>query len=243
MAAQEKQAIHVTGIVAALPLEARCLAQFSSVRFGLQKNVELADVGWIRVSGMGAAKAGRAAAALLHGGARRLVSWGVAGALTAELKAGALIVPDAITSSDGREFPIDSEWRARLIRCLSDLPVAGGRLTESTNISSTPADKHALHACTGAIAVDMESAAIAAAANCAAIPFMAIRAIVDEVDHPIPAAAMHAVDELGNLNPVRLIRSVVANPRQLRDLLYLAKSMYAAQATLKRVAVLAHSAL
>lgn len=243
MPALTKQLFNVTGIVAALPLEARCLAPFSSAKFGFQKNVALAGVGWIRVSGMGAANAAHAAAGLLQGGAQRLISWGVAGALTPGLKAGALVLPDAVVANDGREFLTDAEWRARLMRFLSDVTVAGGRLTESAKVSGTAADKHALYARTGAIAVDMESAALAAVAKSGGVPFIAIRAIVDEVDRPIPAAAMLAVNEQGNLNPVRLIRSIAADPRQLRDLLHLANSMRAAQATLKRVAALARSAL
>jgi len=213
------------------------------VQFGFQKNIALADVGWICVSGMGAANAARAAAALLHDGARRLISWGVAGALTAELKAGALILPEAVISSAGQEFAIDTAWRERLIRCLNDVTIAGGRLTESANVLSTTADKHALHARTSAIAVDMESAAVAAAAARAGIPFLAIRAILDEVDGRVPAAAINAVGERGNLDAVRLIRSLAANPRQLRDLIHLARGMRAAQATLKRVAALARSTL
>lgn len=192
---------------------------------------------------MGAANAASAAAALLHGGARRLISWGVAGALTAELQAGALILPDAIVSGIDREFPVDAAWRARLLRSLGDMRVAGGRLAESERILATASAKRALHARIGAVAVDMESAAIAAAASGAGIPFIAIRAVVDEVDRPVPAAAICAVDEHGNFDPVRLMRAIAADPRQLRDLLYLARAMRAAQTTLKRIARLARIAL
>lgn len=212
------------------------------IRVAAGERSPLPNLGWLYVCGIGHENAARAATELLHGGAQRLLSWGVAGALAADLKSGALVLPDVVFAADGNRYAVDKKWRACVEHSLRALNPASGGLAESARVASV-ADKQALYARTTAIAVDMESAAVAAVAAEAGLPFIAIRAIVDQAERPIPAAALRAMDEDGKPNPLRLMRRLAADPRQLPAVLHLALSMRNAQSTLVQAAAAALDAL
>jgi adenosylhomocysteine nucleosidase len=69
---------------------------------------------------------------------------------------------------------------------------------------------------TGAIAVDMETAAIAAEANARGLPFLAIRAVLDEVDDEVVGAAM--ADGAGNVRPLAATWYLIRNPATMLKL-------------------------
>ena len=73
----------------------------------------------------------------------------------------------------------------------------GDLLTVPTALES-PAAKRAAAAATDAVAVDMESAAIAAVAARARVPFVALRVVVDGLDDALPAGAERWIDERGS---------------------------------------------
>jgi nucleoside phosphorylase len=78
--------------------------------------------------------------------------------------------------------------------------------------------KAALHSETGAAAVDMESHIAAAYAAEAGIPFAALRVISDPAHRALPVVARKAIKPNGDLDLVRIMGSVVRNPRSLRAL-------------------------
>ena len=183
--------------------------------------------GW-RVGIGGGTTAGAAATArrLIDAGATGIVSFGLAGGLDPALPPGTLIVPQAV-AADGRMWPTDPMLSARLGGstghvCLGwDAPV------------SSPEEKRRLCEQTGAVAVDMESGAVAAVAAAAGVPFAVLRAICDPADRAIPPAALVALNAAGGLAAGRMAMSILARPGQVGALLKLARDAAMARRALR----------
>jgi adenosylhomocysteine nucleosidase len=180
------------GLIVALPAEARSLG-VRGVRPG-----ECArwQHGWLAVSGIGPHNAMRAAERLLECGIDRLANWGVAGALDGELAPGDIVVPDRIRHApDDPGFATDAIARERIVSaCSGSLTVRQGALWSAPEPLASQADKRAVAAQSGAIAVDMEAASIAAVATRAGLPFVAVKAICDPLDRELPRRIMRALD-------------------------------------------------
>lgn len=224
------------GVVVALPGEARALARLRSMG-----EAELPGGGRLMLAGLGAARARTTAERLVASGVDGLISWGTAAALVPALSSGALILPHEILGAAGDRYPIDKRWRARLKRELAGrVPISECVIVESPGLVAEVADKQRLHAATGAEICDMESAAIAAVAAEHGLPFLVIRAVVDDSTMTLPPAARAAVSESGSLRPLAMARSLVGRPMtlhaQLRSLKHLGVAFRAARMTLSEAA-------
>jgi adenosylhomocysteine nucleosidase len=194
----------------------------------------------VQVSGVGQQRARLAGRKLIESGVKALVSWGCAGGLTSQVSPGSLILPDKIVSADGSIYGVDSVWHERLFRRLGGhIDLHNGFLAESKAVLVSPAEKKALFDTTGAIAVDMESAAVVAVAHQAGVPFVAIRAIADRADLTVPRSVLRCLDEFGRVRPLPFLRELFAHPNDLSSLIRLARDFRAAQASLAAVAGLA----
>ncbi len=172
--------------------------------------------------GIGAASAERLAAE-----ASALISFGIAGGLDPARLPGALVVPEAVVTPDGERFATDPALTAAL----------GGAnavaMLASPGIVGERAAKARLFAAFGAAAVDMESGAVARAAERHGIPFAVMRAIGDPAARDLPPAAIAAFDAKG-IAAGRLIASLVAAPGQIPALIALARETQAALRALRR---------
>jgi adenosylhomocysteine nucleosidase len=221
------------GIVAALPAEAHSLGPRSGARRGL---ASLADGTLLVVSGIGGVAAAQAAEALVTAGATALVSWGVAGGLDPALRAGTILLPAEVVSSEGVPHPTAHEWRERVrVALVAQRPQSGGRLLSSARIIETAAEKSAAFHRTGAAAVDMESLAIAEVAAARGVPFLAVRVIIDTATDVLPRAVT-AASHSGRVQIWRLLRAIVVAPRDLAGLFRLARRYAAARRSLAAVA-------
>ena len=229
------------GIVAALKPEARTLANRP---IPIRLTVKLKDNTLLKVSGLGAQRAHSAALSLLAEGASALLSWGVAGGLAANLFSGNLILPKTIISPDQSVFRVDSHWHERLclfLRGYQDFHT--GTLAESPTVLTSAAEKSAFLEQYDAVAVDMESSAIARVASDAQVPFLAIRAVADPVQMIIPRTALDASDEYGRAQPLELLYGLVRNPAELILLIRLRRHFRNALRTLAAVERLAGDSL
>jgi adenosylhomocysteine nucleosidase len=184
--------------------------------------------------GPGAARAGAAAARALETGARALVSFGFAGALVEGLAPGVVLVPRNVVSLDGGVFPVDEPARLKLAALADELHVESGPLLTVPAALESPEAKRAAGGANGAVAVDMESAAIAAVAARSGVPFVALRVVIDAVDDALPRGAEQWIDEHGRRRVVPALRAVAA-VGQWGPLLTLAKRYRVASRALDRL--------
>ncbi len=118
------------------------------------------------------------------------------------------------------------------------LPVYSGLLAESDCIMAREDEKPSIFATTGAIALDMESAAAARAADQFDLPFLAIRSIVGPVDASIPPSIHAAFDENGGLNVPKMFLHSLLRPVDFVGIIRLGKHFGAAMKTLRLVAAI-----
>ena len=98
------------------------------------------------------------------------------------------------------------------------------------------AAKRALGEAASALGVDMESHAVAAAADGAGIPFLAVRAIADPLGRAIPNWVLSAITEEGSVDHGAVIAGLLGNPWDLPALIGLAGESAKAIRSLRRVA-------
>jgi len=224
----------ITGIVVALPEE---LAALTSKRIDKGHCVFIADKLLVAYSGAGAKNATVAAELLISKGATQLISWGCAAALDMTLRPGDLTLADCLVDVNNDELAVDHNWHEYTKNLLApDISVRTGSLTESVDIVSASKEKLHLQLITKAIALDMESVAIAKVANKKALPFLAIRAIVDPADMDLPNAVSYAANAEGDIVLSRLLLFLALHPIELPRLIRLGFYFNAAKTTLKRVA-------
>ena len=225
--------MNVVGIVAALAAEARALGPTKS-RFEAHRS--LADGTLLAVSGIGFAAAARAARALVEAGVTALASWGMAGGLDPVLSAGTIFLPSQVISRDGAGLPTACHWRERLAAALAaQQPVASGKLLSSSHAIEGVADKAAAFGETGALAIDMESLAIAQIAATQGLPFIAVRVIVDTAHDALPRAVV-AASRSGQVQIWRLIGALALAPAEFSAFIRLAQRYRTASRSLVAVA-------
>lgn len=130
------------------------------------------------ISGIGRNNAQRAArAAVTAYQPTTLISAGLAGALIRSLKAGSVITPNVVVdAADGTEY-----------RCTAETGglVGGGVLVTAAEIAGTDAKAKLVEQFHG-LAVDMEAAGVARAAQETQTAFRCVKAISDEADFVMP---------------------------------------------------------
>ncbi len=219
------------GFVVALSSEAAPLRRLRPPRSAARAP---APEGQIALCGGGPDHAREAALRLHKTGVCALISWGVCGALSPLLGPGALILPASVQVKDGPPYRTSGAWRGRLSERLSGkVPIDDGMLIQSSQIVTTIAEKASLHRQFHAVAVDMESGAVAEVASEMDLPFLAVRAVVDAAGTSIPEVLTRMVDETGR---IRIRRVIGAPPATWCSLIRLAADFHAARRTLSLVA-------
>jgi adenosylhomocysteine nucleosidase len=205
-----------------------------AILVGLSAEARIARrLGWVVAIGGGTEPGAETAARLLVArGAAALVSFGLAGGLEPALRPGDIVVPYRVVTS--RET---YDVAPALAKRLGGMTVH--TLFAGSAIAATAQRKQALHAATGAAAVDLESGAVARVATEFGLPFAVLRAICDPAERDLPPAAAIALDAAGFIGFPRIVASVLAHPSQLPGLFAIAKdAARARQALLRRIAAI-----
>lgn len=206
---------------------------------------ELAGLRANRLAGFGVAELGigRAAAGNLHEllKTRRpkvLLSIGFGGALSGDLSTGDVLVTTEVVSAPELAplIPVDSELAGNVMNAL----IAGGihatrgsTLTVLSPLMSAK-HKHRQGILTGASIVDMETYWIAEEALRAGVPFISVRAVIDEMLHELPEFIAHVAAD-GGQNELRHAIWAMKNPCTVGPLLRLASRSRDAVGTLREV--------
>jgi adenosylhomocysteine nucleosidase len=178
-------------------------------------------------SGMGRDRARRA---LLEVAERfsleRVISIGYAGALDPALQVGELVVADKIVHCE------------TLKSCLLDEELIGtmpeacrGTLLTVDEVAATPSEKKALREKYSAVAVDMETSALAEEAEARDLPFVSVRGITDTADQELIDCS-HLVAEDGDVSKLKAGWHVLTHPGDLKGMIGLGKHAKLATANL-----------
>lgn len=238
------------GVVAALPAEGKALAG-GRVRLGETHLVN--EHVAVRVSGVGPSAARRASEALIAQGVGALISWGIAAGLDAALVAGTIVLADRVVTEEDAppvrggsqraavEFRSVASWADHLAADLKGVGDGHLRLVRGTigcpaRVLRSVDDKISWGRATGAMAADMESAAVAAVASREEVPWIAVRAIADVSSLTVPVSALEGIDPSGEFTWLRFLTSLARHPGDIRELPRLARAYRAALRSLELVA-------
>ena len=164
-----------------------------------------------------------------------VLSFGLAGGLSPDLRSGDLVLGSHVLEQSERH-DVHDDWHSALLSASkSTMRVRHGGITGHDAVVARAADKAALHAGSGALAVDMESHIAALYAHKHGLPFAIIRVISDPVTRSLPPIASDALKPDGNIDLTKVLRGLARNPGQLPALIAAGFDSGRAFASLRRV--------
>lgn len=169
----------------------------------------------------------KAVDALIRGGATELLSFGVAGGLGPGLSAGTVLIPGSVLTAVG-EIMCDVDLVHRLGG------PSGGLILGHGVVAVSAAEKARLHYETGAVAIDLESGVVATTASANRLPFAVVRAVCDPASRTLPASALAALDEQGQIKPFAVLAAIARRPVEIVSLAMTALDALAARQGLAR---------
>jgi adenosylhomocysteine nucleosidase len=149
-----------------------------------------------------------------------VLSAGFAGALQPGLLVGDLVLATEVVDENGKAWPCT--WPATELRGRWEPPLRRGRLLTAAKIIEAPAVKRALGQKFDALAVDMESAAVAERCSREGVPFGCLRTVSDDVDTAL-SPRLAALLTGGGVSPWRVATGVLRSPGLAGELWRLAK--------------------
>ena len=179
----------------------------------------------VEIGGGTAAGAAVAARRLIGQGVEALISFGLAGGLDPMLRPGTVVVPEAVVAR-GHCLATDPGLNEQL---------GGGThhtLLGAEEIAASADVKQHLFVVTGCAAVDLESGAVALAAEEHRLPFAVLRAICDPAERDLPPAALCALNDTGAIGLLRVVASAIVGPGQIPALMALGRDAAAARRAL-----------
>lgn len=147
---------------------------------------------------------------------RGLISIGIGGGLASALQTGDVVIGRAVLAF-GARVETDDGWTLSLQRALPG--AMAGDVLGSDAMVTDRRRKAELHQETGALAVDMESHIVAAAARDAGVPFAVLRVISDPAWRSLPPAVTLGIRPDGGMNIGGVARAVAADPMQIPALI------------------------
>ncbi len=178
-------------------------------------------------SGMGCDRARRALAEMAKKfELEQVISIGYAGALDPALKVGELVVADQVVYYETmKNYSLDKEL-------LSMMPEARrGTLLTVDSLAAKPQEKKALREKYSAVAVDMETSALAEKAQARNIPFISVRAITDTADQELIDCS-YLVEEDGEVSKLKAGWHVLTHPGDMKGMIELGQHAKIATANL-----------
>ncbi|MHC4874865.1 MAG: phosphorylase family protein [Planctomycetota bacterium] len=212
------------GIVSALPIELsafldRCQRphRYKSGGFvfrgGRYDGIRVAFV----EAGMGFVRARNATAALIESHTPKWVlSCGFSGALLPDMRIGHIVMANSIVDQHGQELKLTLNAESN--------PSGGlyvGRILTSDEMIRSVSEKQQLAEQHGAIAVDMESLAVAQIARDKGSRFMAIRVISDDMSADLPPEVLSVVGATGAVRIGAALGSLLKRPESAKEMWHL----------------------
>lgn len=230
------------GLVVALPAEGRAIAGGRWLRqddwMVKRRCTDGCEEIWVQC-GIGPQRAAAAARWLVAQQVDCLAVFGVSGGLNPDLATGDLVLASSVVDVCGEKKAVHRELEVegyKKVFFAEGFKVCCGTILTVNEPVFQPLVKKQLFAKYDALAVDMESAAVARVATEMAIPCNVVRSICDPAQRDIAADAFDIVDETGHLRWGGLLSALFRRPGLLFDLLRMQKDFSRALQTLKRSA-------
>jgi adenosylhomocysteine nucleosidase len=175
-------------------------------------------------SGMGLEKARAVSQWLIREGVAALVVSGVSGGLAPHLSPGDLVLADAVIQEKGNRCKqiwngvagfVDMAYGALLD---GGIPAYRGPIISVQKPVLSGRNKEALFAKSKALAVDMESAAVATVARTAGLPFFALRAVCDSATRSISDDLFDCLNQKARVRLFHLLRTLLLKPAVMSEL-------------------------
>jgi adenosylhomocysteine nucleosidase len=156
------------------------------------------------------------------GQAHCLISFGIAGGLAPHLRPGDVILSAEVIGPE-RSWRANEQFQKEISDLARQIGAAEGPVLGAGELLATEDDKARAWRDTGALAVDLESAIVARAAESAGIPFAVLRTIADPATRALPRAALIPLSRDGTPALTRVLGEVLRRPRQIAALFGLAR--------------------
>jgi hypothetical protein len=164
-----------------------------------------------------------------------LVSFGIAGGLAPELKAGTVVVSSEVVSEKYR-WAIEPSIRRQVSQFARSIGAVEGLILGANSILATQIEKKRAWAATRALAVDLESEIVARTATALGIPFIVLRSIADTARRDLPPASLVPLTANGNPDVLKVFSAVLRRPFQVGGMIGLARETAIALSALIRPA-------
>lgn len=177
---------------------------------GFWKDVRVAFV----AAGVGFAAARRATEAVIeHHSPEWVISYGFSGGLQPQVRTGDIVVGNELVDEHGQRF--------RIPMSMAEDPQRGihvGRLLTADHVVQTAEEKRRLGETYGALAVDLESLAVAQVCAAHQTRLMAFRAVTDDVETTLPEEVVRLAEVDGPKQWAALAAQLWRNPRAVGSL-------------------------
>jgi adenosylhomocysteine nucleosidase len=233
----DPESVSGVAILYALPDEMRFAAGFerlvvSAAQSGARILRHEAEKPCALCVGVGARSASENAGLLLAGqpSVTTVLIVGFAGGLASGMGPGSLVAATTVIDlASGLDYEPDPLLLALAQATETVVPLRSGALVTADRVVTRAAEKQELARSTGAIAVDMETAAAAAAATEYGVPWLALRVITDGVDDDLPLDFNSMANPDGSVNRSRIVAHTLLHPWKVPALMRLgARSSLAA---------------
>lgn len=232
------------GLVIALKAEATALlghGRWQHVEGHLLRRSRLTNSTHLVVvrSGIGMEDARLASQRLIAEGVVALGVSGVSGGLDPDLKPGDLVLADSVIQENGNTREQTWEGNSKFVDIAyaaliaKGIPAYHGPIITVQKPVLSARNKQALFTISNALAADMESAAVAAVANKAGLPFFAVRAVCDAATRSISDDLFDCLDQGGQVRLFHLFQRLLLKPALVSDLLRMKRDFAAALTSLR----------
>jgi adenosylhomocysteine nucleosidase len=180
-------------------------------------------------------KNARHAAEILVDGHRPacVVSAGFGGGLATKLRRNDIVVADRLLNANGHDLPV--ELPPGLLAATTQPGVHRGTLLTTDRVVRMPSERKALFDRTGALAVDMETFAVAEVCAARHVAFSSIRVVNDTADETLPPDVEHLLVQ--KTNAARLgaaLGAVCRRPSSAKDMYQLRENALLASGRLAK---------
>jgi adenosylhomocysteine nucleosidase len=238
--AEEPETCHL-GVVFALGIESGCFEDVLQGAITIRGGGFVGREGGLKgrrvvvmLSGAGRQSAAHATEVLIDGHRpRRVISAGFAGGLCPQAERNDILVADRLLSTEGNVIAI--ELPAGLSAAMTQPGVRCGPLLTADRVVRLPAQRRSLFERHGAMAVDMETFAVAEVCLRRGVPFSSVRVVNDTADETLPRDVEHLlVQQSGAAQWGAALGAIWRRPASIKDMYQLRENALVASLRLAK---------